>query len=52
LRGLIPNIVESIGSGTDSDLYGFVLPKIKAIDIDEESDFLFAEAVYKATRLL
>ena len=41
------NVVESIGSGTDTDLYGFVLPKLKAIYIDEESDWLFAEAAYK-----
>lgn len=41
----------AIGSTANSiqheNMYGFILPKFKAIDIDNEEDWIIAEAIYK-----
>ena len=37
----------SEGAGSDADSVGFVLPKRKAIDIDDEADWATAEALYR-----
>ena len=35
------------GAGSDEDYIGYVVPKEKAVDIDEEADWLIAESLYK-----
>jgi pseudaminic acid cytidylyltransferase len=40
-------VLESQGAGSDSGFIGYVLPKGKAIDIDDEQDWQLAEAVYR-----
>lgn len=40
-------VVESEGAGRDDQFVGHVLPKYKAIDIDEPEDWFFAEAIYR-----
>ena len=39
-------ILSSEGAGSDANFVGFVIPKHKAIDIDDEVDWLIAEAMY------
>ncbi len=39
-------IQASEGAGDDSSFRGYVLPKTKAVDIDDENDWAFAEAIY------
>ena len=34
------------GAGTDRDLVGYVIPKSKCVDIDDEEDWRLAEALY------
>ena len=41
-------ILGSEGAGSDLDFKGYVLPKYKAIDIDNEEDWLFAEKIFKS----
>lgn len=41
-------VVESSeGAGTDMGLVGYVLPKERAVDIDDEADWALAEALYR-----
>jgi N-acylneuraminate cytidylyltransferase len=40
-------VLESKGAGSDSGFIGYVLPKGKAIDIDDEHDWQLAEAMYR-----
>ena len=40
-------IEESDGPGTDDKYRGYILPKYKAIDIDTEDDWKYAEALYR-----
>lgn len=44
------NVIESEGAGSNADLIGFVLPKHKAIDIDDEEDWKIAEAIFQSTQ--
>lgn len=37
----------SQGAGSDAGLLGYVLPKWKAVDIDEEDDWAFAEMIFR-----
>ena len=39
---------ESLEAGDDRDFLGYMLPRHKAIDIDSEEDFRFAETIYAA----
>ena len=39
-------IQSSEGAGSDDEFVGYVISKDKAIDIDDESDWAFAEAMY------
>ena len=41
------NVLDSEGAGTDSDFIGYIISKDKAIDIDDEVDWEFAEAMYQ-----
>jgi CMP-N-acetylneuraminic acid synthetase len=41
-------IVNSLGAGDDHSYIGFELDKAKAIDIDDQDDWEFAELVMKA----
>jgi N-acylneuraminate cytidylyltransferase len=41
-------IIGSEGAGSDLDFMGYVLPRYKAIDIDNEEDWLFAEKIFKS----
>ncbi|MBT5626041.1 MAG: acylneuraminate cytidylyltransferase family protein [Proteobacteria bacterium] len=41
-------IFESIGSGSDENFVGYILPKSRALDIDNEDDWLLAENLYRA----
>lgn len=41
-------IFESSNEGSDSGFLGYVLPKGRAIDIDDEEDWQLAEAIYRA----
>ena len=41
-------ILSSTGAGSDEKFIGFKLPKSKCIDIDEEEDWIIAEALYLA----
>ena len=38
----------SEGAGSDDGFIGHILPKSKAIDIDDEADWVLAEAMYRA----
>ena len=40
-------IINSKGAGTDNDFIGFPLPKSRCVDIDEEDDWQFAEALFR-----
>ena len=40
----------SEGAGSDANFVGFVIPKHKAIDIDDEADWLMAEAMYNSKK--
>lgn len=40
-------ILQSNGAGSDLDYIGYNLPKSTAIDIDEEEDWLIAEAIFE-----
>ena len=37
----------SQGAGSDSSFIGFILPKTKCVDIDDEEDWMLAEALYR-----
>ena len=37
----------SEGAGSDAEFIGHVIPKVKAIDIDDEADWALAEAMYR-----
>ena len=39
-------VLESTGAGDDTNFVGYVLPRHKAIDIDTEEDWRFAEILY------
>ncbi len=43
----VQSVLDSEGSGRDDQFIGQVLPKYKALDIDEPEDWQFAEALYK-----
>jgi len=43
----VSRVLESQGAGSDSGFIGYVLPKGKAIDIDDEEDWRLAEAIYR-----
>lgn len=45
-------ILGSEGAGSDIDLIGYVLPRHKAIDIDNEEDWLFAERIFKSKSII
>lgn len=40
----------SEGAGSDTNFVGFVIPKHKAIDIDDEADWFLAEALYNSKK--
>ena len=40
----------SEGAGSDANFVGFVIPKHKAIDIDDEGDWILAEAIYNSKK--
>ena len=40
----------SKGAGSDTNFVGFVIPKHKAIDIDDEADWFLAEALYNSKK--
>lgn len=40
----------SEGAGSDAGFIGHILPKSKAIDIDDEADWALAEATYRSHR--
>jgi CMP-N-acetylneuraminic acid synthetase len=46
----VSRILESEGSGSDSGFTGYVLPKMKAIDIDDEQDWQLAELIFCAQK--
>lgn len=41
-------VLESQGAGSDSGFIGYVMPKGTVIDIDDEQDWLLAEAIYRS----
>jgi pseudaminic acid cytidylyltransferase len=41
-------VISSEGAGSDDSFVGFSLAKHKVVDIDEESDWVLAESLYKA----
>lgn len=43
-------VYESQGAGSDIGFVGFVLPKDRAIDVDDESDWKMAEAMFNLAR--
>jgi N-acylneuraminate cytidylyltransferase len=45
-------VLESTGAGDDTGFVGYVLPRHKAIDIDTEEDWQFAEVLYLGTQHL
>lgn len=42
----VSHILNSTGAGTDSQFLGHLLPKSKAVDIDDAEDWAMAEALY------
>jgi len=42
----VKSILESEGAGRDDKFIGQILPKYKAVDIDEPEDWLLAEAIF------
>ena len=42
-------VLESTGAGDDTGFVGYVLPRHKAIDIDTEEDWQFAEILFRGT---
>ena len=42
------SVLNSTGPGSNNDYLGFLLPKNKVIDIDDEEDWKIAEALYQA----
>lgn len=40
-------VQSSKGAGSDANFIGYVIPKGKAIDIDDEADWALAEAIYQ-----
>lgn len=42
------DVLAAEGAGSDEGFLGYVLPKGAAIDIDEEEDWIFTEAIYRA----
>ena len=40
-------VLGSTGAGSDNGFVGYVLPKGHGIDIDDESDWRLAEALYR-----
>jgi pseudaminic acid cytidylyltransferase len=40
-------VLNSEGAGNDMDFIGYILPKYKAVDIDDEEDLILAEAIYR-----
>lgn len=51
--GVFPakRVLESTGAGDDTGFVGYVLPRHKAIDIDTEEDWKFAEIIFMGLRL-
>ena len=47
----VENILNSQGAGSDEGFIGYILPKEKVIDIDDESDWKIAEALYKSGQI-
>jgi len=45
-------VMTAEGAGCDVGFYGFVLPKWKAVDIDKEEDWSFAESLFMSRRNL
>jgi pseudaminic acid cytidylyltransferase len=43
----IKSILDSEGAGRDDEFIGHILPKYKAVDIDEPEDWLLTEAIFK-----
>jgi len=43
-------VLNSTGAGTDSGYLGFLLPKSKVIDIDDQDDWAIAEALFLANQ--
>lgn len=43
-------IKDAKGAGSDDGFFGYVLPKGEVVDIDDEQDFSFAEALYRIKR--
>lgn len=43
----VANVRTSEGAGSDANFIGYMLPKGNAIDIDDEADWLLAEAMYQ-----
>lgn len=41
-------VIESEGAGSDCNFLGYILPRESAIDIDDESDWRFAEIVFQS----
>lgn len=39
-------VLATEGAGDDSSFKGYILPKTKAVDIDEDDDWAYAEAIY------
>jgi pseudaminic acid cytidylyltransferase len=47
----IEHIQTAVGGGTNDDFYGYEIPRNKAIDIDDEKDWAFAEKVFAANNM-
>ena len=45
------DILKEAEKGTDEGYLGFILPKTKAIDIDNEEDWKFAEAIFSSRNI-
>ena len=45
----VEHILSTDGAGSDDAYVGYKLPKSKAVDIDDQDDWLFAEALYRGT---
>jgi len=45
-------VLASEGAGSDTDYLGYILPRHKAIDIDDEEGWALAEAIYRGSRVV
>ncbi len=39
-------VINSNGAGDGKNFYGYIIPKYKAIDINDEEDWIIAESIY------